>query len=346
MLDSFFDEKEYELDDLTQVYERQVIISYMDYLMKKKIPFSFSIMDIDNFKYVNDTYGHLVGDDALRVSSKKIENLCKEFGVVGRYGGDEFIFVFPNVQEYEDVWQCGFKVIKSTKDLIIPSCKELSLTYTMGFARYPLDTDNMDELITLADKALYRGKIKGRNCFIIYLPEKHKDIDVMNKRDKVYTPLYLTNNMYNILSEGNNLDNTLNEVLTFMGSTLMIDHICLEFEDSLKYDYYHPLSKKFEGYEPYGYDIIMEVLNSSGFYHENVTEPLYTSDKYKIYKKFKEQGIYSIFISELKAFGKHIGFLRAEMTSVNTGRIWQQSDLVLLSNLSHLISLLIEYKKK
>ena len=339
----YLDNKKNELDDLTQVFERQVITSYMDYLISKNIKFGFAILDIDNFKFVNDNYGHLVGDEVLKVVAKSIESVSKEFGVVGRYGGDEFIFVFPEISEYDEIWQCGFKLIKSAIDLKIPQAKDINISYTLGMSRFPTDSTNIDELMELADKALYRGKMKGRNCFIIYLPEKHKNIDIMNKRDKVYSPLYLNRKAYNMLIGNNNIDVAFKDTIAFVGSTLMIDHICVEADDELKYDYYHPLSKKFSGYEPIGADVIETKTDSNGLYYENVTENHFKENS-ELYKKFKEQSIYAAFIVRISVYGRNYGYLRAEMVNVNTGRIWQQSDLVMLVNLANLMGLILYSK--
>ena len=74
-------------DNLTQVYSREVIIDYATSLIRRKIPFSFGIVDIDNFKYVNDTYGHLSGDKILKTVSTRLMKLIGTIGAVGRFGG-------------------------------------------------------------------------------------------------------------------------------------------------------------------------------------------------------------------------------------------------------------------
>ena len=95
-MDSFFKDKLDKVDELTKVFKRDVIVSYVEKLISENIPFDISILDVDNFKYVNDGYGHLVGDKALIEIAKRIEELLGDQGVVGRYGGDEFIMVAPN----------------------------------------------------------------------------------------------------------------------------------------------------------------------------------------------------------------------------------------------------------
>ncbi len=344
---SFFKGKENALDDLTGVYERQVIVSYMQYLISQDQIFTFSILDIDNFKFVNDNYGHLVGDEVLKCVAEDLKRVSKDFGVVGRYGGDEFIFVFPDVQEYDDAWQCGFNILKSTNNLVIPSAKTLNVSYTMGISRYPSDTRDIDELFTLADKALYRGKIKGRNCFIIYLPEKHKNIDLLTKRDKVYTPMHINNKIYEMLTSNDDIEKVLTDALAFVGSYLMLEHICIETVDKeLKFDYHHPLAKRTGGYKPYGIETILEKCDSQGLFYDNVTTNKYKENPCELYREFEEQKIYASFLSRIKAFDKLYGFLRVDMVATDTGRIWQQNDLVILVNLANIIGLVLYSKKK
>ena len=344
MYDDFFNNIKIEYDELTNVYDRHVITSYMDYLLTKNIPFTFAILDIDNFKFINDTYGHLVGDEVLKEVAKSINEVSKDFGILGRYGGDEFIFVFPNVVEYQESWEYGLKLLKSPEHLILDGLPNVSITYTMGLSRFPIDSTNSDELFELADKALYRGKIKGRNCFIIYLAEKHKDIDVLNKRDKIYSPIYLNNKIYNMLNASNNLDEALQNTISFIGSSLMIDHVCFEQGNELKHHYFHPLSKKFDGYIPFGYDNVISRMDTNGFFCKNVIESKYDKEDI-LFNKFKEQSIYSSVICDVKAYNKHFGFLRAEMTAVDTGRIWQQQDLVVLINFANILGLLFYIKE-
>ena len=103
MTDEFFS-VERPKDNLTQVYSREVIIDYATSLIRRKIPFSFGIVDIDNFKYVNDTYGHLSGDKILKTVSTRLMKLIGTIGAVGRFGGDEFLLVMPHLVDYDAVW--------------------------------------------------------------------------------------------------------------------------------------------------------------------------------------------------------------------------------------------------
>lgn len=170
----------YILDSLTKTISREYIIGLINDLIKNNKPFYLCMIDIDNFKLVNDSFGHQVGDIVLEEASKDIISVIGDKGYVGRYGGDEFIVVITDINSmsYDATW----KILKEYFDSYLrdKSYKEINdsnLTVTVGAVNYPKDASNFEELLLKADKALYRGKQKGRNCFIIYDEKKHSKID-------------------------------------------------------------------------------------------------------------------------------------------------------------------------
>jgi len=343
MLDKFFDDKIDMLDSLTHIFLRDVIIQYMDHLIKSKIEFVFGILDIDNFKFINDNYGHLVGDSVLKSVAKGLLDVCKNRGVVGRYGGDEFIFVFPKVQEYDDTWHVGFDILKSPAKLKLDN-PEIFISYTLGLSRFPLNANDLDGLFEIADKALYRGKMKGRNCFIIYLPEKHANIDLKSKRDRINSPLYIHYKLYEFLHENADLDKAIQGAINYIGSYLMIDHMCIETKDKLKYEYVHPISVRKSGFLKIGFDYIRDMIGNSGIMYENTVLTSNLKESNKLMMVLESQSIYSVVLCEIKVKKTIYGYLRCDMVSMDTGRIWQQEDLVTIQLAALLIGLIMEGK--
>ena len=165
------------IDSVTGVISRKYIKGYLEYITKENLDYSLIISDIDNFKAFNDSYGHLVGDEVLGLIGKRMINYLPDNVVIGRFGGDEFMIIVLGKYSYEEIW----KLLKSTyieirKEATMSNGISLNITLTSGSATFKKDGDTLDEIINKADKALYRGKVKGRNCFIIYLDEKHKDL--------------------------------------------------------------------------------------------------------------------------------------------------------------------------
>ena len=103
----FFQNKEISsvIDYLTEVVNRECTINFIKSLITSKTPFSLYFLDIDNFKIINDECGHQIGDIVLKeITSILIEN-TKEKGLVGRFGGDEFIIVSLQTTDYDSTWQ-------------------------------------------------------------------------------------------------------------------------------------------------------------------------------------------------------------------------------------------------
>ena len=158
----------YALDSLTGVIARGYILGFARHLVDNNVPFMMGIMDIDNFKMVNDNYGHKFGDECLKSIGTNLIKFVGNDGLVGRYGGDEFIILYfgntdyQNVRDYiADMYNNGSIVRRRLKFGKV----EFYVTATTGCASFPKDAQKYDDLFLTVDKALYRGKTKGRNCF-------------------------------------------------------------------------------------------------------------------------------------------------------------------------------------
>ena len=144
------------------------------------------ILDIDNFKLVNDNYGHKVGDECLKSIASNLADYIGEDGLVGRFGGDEFVIIYFKDTEYDAVHEYIERLYDVGTIIRRRLCVDdvsFFVTATIGCASFPKDSTNYEDLFLKIDKALYRGKTKGRNCFIIYVESKHKDIEVHRKEE-------------------------------------------------------------------------------------------------------------------------------------------------------------------
>jgi diguanylate cyclase (GGDEF)-like protein/PAS domain S-box-containing protein len=182
------------LDPLTGIVSRAYILDFAKSLIASGTPFTFTIVDLDNFKYINDTYGHSSGDVVLMDVAKGLAGFLEKFGVVGRFGGDELLLINLRDVTYDQKKQF-FKDIYETENILRKNIKfqgnSLYITGTSGCATYPDDASTFDGLFGIIDKALYRGKEKGRNCFIIYVEDKYKDLEVKNMgRHGVFTIMH------------------------------------------------------------------------------------------------------------------------------------------------------------
>lgn len=169
------------IDSLTGLVSRQHIVGFIQSLVENQVPFALALLDLDNFKFINDTYGHKTGDGVLAGVSGDLERYLGDHAVAGRYGGDEFLIVNFRDTSYDQLkaffagLYSDFNVLRKNIDL---EDYEPFITGTIGSAVFPRDAQDYATLFTLVDKTLYRGKTKGRNCYIIYVEEKHKNISM------------------------------------------------------------------------------------------------------------------------------------------------------------------------
>ncbi len=171
------------LDPLTGLLQRPYIIGFAQHLIENNIPFSFGMLDLDNFKFINDTYGHSAGDGVLSTVAHELIDSLDGIGLAGRFGGDEYLFINLRDLEYSDKKHFFEKVYTSSRvlrrNVELPHCKPF-ITGTIGCATFPDDASDYEELFGMVDKTLYRGKSKGRNCYIIYVEEKHRNLEIQN----------------------------------------------------------------------------------------------------------------------------------------------------------------------
>lgn len=177
------------LDNMTQIISKKTCISICQFCISEKIPFTFFFIDFDTFKKVNDTLGHPTGDKALIDSARMLKECIQDEGIVCRFGGDEFAILMPDMEKRNDVWQTARKYSEYFRHHPLSYLKNVFLdgriTLTSGIVRFPLDANDFPSLLSLADKALYRGKSKGKNCFIIYDKILHESIDKDLKKNKL-----------------------------------------------------------------------------------------------------------------------------------------------------------------
>lgn len=134
-----------------------------------------AVMDIDDFKKINDTYGHMFGDEVLAKLAETIRGVLDYRGFCGRFGGDEFMIVFDRVNQ-EDYLREIIKTIN--KNLSFAFCgdeRKINVTTSWGVSKFPDNGQTLEELFEIADRSLYIAKKKGKNRYIIFDEKKHGD---------------------------------------------------------------------------------------------------------------------------------------------------------------------------
>lgn len=331
-------------DCLTGLLNRENMIGYINSLVSAGTPFSFFLLDIDNFKNVNDTYGHMAGDAALSETAKFLLSTVGNCGVVGRYGGDEFTLVFEGITEYKDVWNIGHKINMSIGNVVFDTLHNLSITVTMGVARFPLDAYDYGSILATADKALYRGKMKGRNCFIIYLAEKHANIDTNQERTKNFSAMHMCTRVFDWLTSDKNIENSLRVTLRSLAAFFMFDHICVESSGGMNYEIVHLLSNQ-KTFSHIDLEKLESIVDASGCVAISKLDLINSGNDYdEIVKELTEQKIASTLYCRISAYGKNYGFIRIDMC--NTVRIWQTTEVDVVITAARFLGSLLYYQGK
>lgn len=154
-----------EIDPLTSVFNKETTQKLIDQKLKNHEHFCFLILDVDDFKSVNDNYGHAVGDKVLKNLSDLFKNHFRQTDIVGRIGGDEFIILIEDEHIAESRIQ---SLLKKVNELKIEELQGFKLSISVGMAFAPNNGTTFMELYRHADHALYQTKRTGKNNYKIY----------------------------------------------------------------------------------------------------------------------------------------------------------------------------------
>lgn len=172
-----------QLDSLTNLYNRRTVNEHLERLMERSTEsdrISILLLDLDFFKQINDTYGHMAGDDVLREVGHLLQSTMRKNDLAGRFGGEEFIVVL-----YRSAHEIGMSVAERIRARIAeirvttPAGQVVQVTASIGVSTFsPFGMVGVDQILSQADHALYAAKDAGRNRVIHFdqLPEAHADM--------------------------------------------------------------------------------------------------------------------------------------------------------------------------
>lgn len=130
-------------------------------------PLSISMLDIDYFKIINDTYGHITGDDVLRTLAGELREHIRYPDTIGRYGGEEFLIVLPH-STLKAAAEQAERLCKHVRSLTIKSGEqEIAVTVSIGVAQYKIHQEEWEAFLNRADAALYQAKNSGRDRWVV-----------------------------------------------------------------------------------------------------------------------------------------------------------------------------------
>ena len=156
------------VDTLTQLPNRRALMDHLEAATRRcdrnGASLAVAFIDVDNFKQVNDTLGHQVGDQVLQKIARRLVTAVRGCDEVARIGGDEFIAIIEEVDSYEDCITVIERMVSAVRESCIINNSEVHLSISVGVAIYPKD-GNIQQLISAADTAMYRAKKDGKNQY-------------------------------------------------------------------------------------------------------------------------------------------------------------------------------------
>ena len=297
------------------------------------------ILDLDNFKTVNDTLGHMVGDEVLLRSAEIIKAALGDLGILGRIGGDEMMIVFPQVESETELRNTLRTIRTNIEWEYKDKWENVGVTCSMGAAVYPDNGKNYDDIFSLADKMLYIAKSKGKNRYVIFVPEIHGAIlnpdqkttgdilqQVQGDRNSVMQRLveqYLVRRAM-----------TLEQMITTVGNCFKLDEIVLVSGERLANS-----SVNIWNQEGYSSGVQDTVYTSPGpdfmdGFDENNTLVIHAianleSKSASLYNKLKDRGVESVFFYKFSDTCKYRGYLA--FAKATRRQMWSEEDKVLLA---------------
>ena len=164
-------------DSLTNIWNRRKIFEFfeeeLDRGARERISIGAIMIDIDNFKKINDNFGHSVGDKVISEVAYRLKHSLRRYDKIGRYGGDEMLIVLPNCdQNNVAAISERLREVVCTKK-IKTTAGDLDLTISLGgTSTQYLDEISLNKMLEISDQALYQAKRNGRNCTVVVDPKK------------------------------------------------------------------------------------------------------------------------------------------------------------------------------
>ena len=170
-----------QIDNLTGLANRNLFKERMNRALiradRNKNIVALMIIDIDRFKHVNDSLGHDVGDQLLKIIAKRLTYCTREGDTVARLGGDEFTILLEDVSHIGHASLVANKILEAMMKPFVINGEELYVTPSIGITLYPVDDTRAQFLLRNADNAMYRAKQGGRNCFRFYTTDMDQHLE-------------------------------------------------------------------------------------------------------------------------------------------------------------------------
>ncbi len=347
-----------ETDPLTKLYNKQETIHRIEQCLANsgaEDRFAMVMVDIDNFKGVNDTLGHRFGDAVLVDIAEKIRTLFRNSDIVGRVGGDEFCVFLRNIANEGAVVEKLNAICEAFRHTYTGEGGDYKISGSVGVAFYPRHGRTYETLYQLADEALYESKRRGKDCYTIYYQgiahhssAPRQGLDLVPQEAELYAndPIY---NIFEMLYETKDIYTTINMILAMVGKRFNADR-CYIFEmneDGVTmrntYEWCAPdIKPEIDDLQEVPVAVIAGVLSQyskDGVFHCTDISALDENAR----NLLEPQGIKSMLHCAMFDQGHMRGVIGFDQCSAN--RIWSSDEAATLAYISKILSIFIIKKR-
>jgi len=311
------------------------------------------IIDIDDFKNVNDNLGHHFGDLVLIEVANKLKVNFRNQDIVGRIGGDEFIVLAKDISDMNIAIKKAEDISNSFYNTYSNENKEYKISASIGIARYPSDGKTYNDLYKAADKALYESKRSGKNCYTFY-SDKLLDGTMNNltayenasRNANKYFDADLIAIVFDLLYSSNNIRTSINSVLQHLGERLSVDR-CYLFESfdngniyDNTYEWCNPgINPEIDNLKGLSKEILADFFSdasSDGILYSNDLNVLTAEGAYKL---MADQDIKSFLHAQTINNGFVKEFLGVD--DCTNPRIWRENEINSISYVRKIVSIFL-----
>ena len=323
-------------------------------------PAALLLLDLDNFKKVNDHYGHMFGDTVLTHTASVIRKYFRSEDVIARIGGDEFMVYMSNTPSLDSLKQRCSGLVNTFQNLFREQLSDCALSCSIGIALVPQHGTNFQELFQRADMALYRAKANGKNGYAFYDTTDHKFLPFsspVSSRTTIDSDAHETASHQSLLQytfrhlyESNDLEKTIPSILAWIGEQMNVSRVYI-FENSPDNK---TCSNTFEwcnkgilpnrtSLQDISYETDLpeyeENFTTNGIFYAPDVSAL-SPQQYNVFASFGTKSTLQCAIRDNGRFRGFVGF--DECTST---RVWSQDQISLLTALSELLSVFLMKKR-
>ena len=328
-------------DQLTGLILKEDITTYCKKLVaerEKKV--ALAIVDIDNFKNVNDHFGHATGDAVLKKCAAILDREVGDYGKAGRIGGDEFLVIIDNFTVFEEVKNILRGIKNNVLQAYIEERDGFYVSTSIGCAIYPDDVSSYDKLFELADHLLYRAKHKGKNRYIIFEKDKHGSVDdvlqeaveklgVAGRRGLTKSEAVCRIIDYDISGKEYALESVLHDIMEYFRIERIVVYNKTDRKIELRRGITHPSSEEEETRSTIDY---LYDSDLGQFYKDNIMvinniKMFQTKKCDNIYNNMIDQSVFSIMHHEITGKSGKVYVISYEMITKKI--TWNMEDMYL-----------------